>query len=136
MADTKRDAIREQLNPNQGWDLLRYIAPALMTAMEASLPLGARGYAQEEIPVATNTTGALDFAGQLLEVEATAGTVTGVFTIVTGAPATTQAQVVYSATTGIATVTFNAGDAVTECRIKANELPADFVAKLAEGMWT
>ena len=133
MADTLRD-IANELNPNQGWDLLRYIAPALLSALEANLPLSARPYAAEELAVAADTTGALDFAGEVTEVEATAGGAPGVYTIVTAAPAAGEAQVVYDSA-GVPTVNFNVADAVTEARVKANKVPADFLARLAEGAW-
>lgn len=53
-------------------------------------------------------------AGWVTFVEATAGSTTGVFSILrTGTPNTTEVTVTY--TSGVPTLTFAAGDAVTEC---------------------
>jgi hypothetical protein len=131
---TIRDMLATQLSPNTGWDLLRYITPALITALESSLPDSARPWSREGVAVATNTTGPLDLAGTVFAVEVMAGAVTGVFTVVSAAPATTEAQATYDAN-GVPTLNFFAADAVTEIRLKANELPVDFAAKLAAGAW-
>jgi hypothetical protein len=135
MADTIRDMITSQLNPIQGWDLLRYLAPALVSALDANLPLDARSYNLEEIEVAGDTSGALDYAGEILKVNVTAGGATGVFDIVTAAPNAGECQVTYSSSTGIATLTFNAADAVTEAKVVMNKLPPDYVERMAEGAW-
>lgn len=135
MADTIRDMITSQLNPNQGWDLLRYLAPALVSALDANLPLAARDANETEIAVASNTSGALDYAGEVLQVEVTAGGSTGVKTIVTGAPSAGECQVTYSSA-GVPTLTFNAADAVTECEVVMNKLPPDYKTRMAEGAWT
>ena len=135
MADTKRDAIGSILNPNQLADYLRYVAPALSSALDAMLPVSARPWVASDLPVAANTSGALSLAGEVTAVEATAGAAPGVKAIVTAAPAAGEAQVVYDAN-GVPTINFNAADAITAIRIKANALPADYLARMAEERWT
>lgn len=53
-------------------------------------------------------------AGEIIYVESTAGSTTGVFSVLrTGTPNTTEVTVTY--TSGVPTLTFAAADAVTEC---------------------
>lgn len=133
MSDTKRDELN-LANPNQLADLLRYVSPALVSALDSMLPLSARPWVLSEIAVAANTTGALLIAGEVTEVEATAGGAPGPMSIVTAAPVAGQVQVAYDSA-GVPTLTFAGADAITECRIKANQLPVDYLARMAEDRW-
>lgn len=65
----------------------------------------------------TTHVAVLATAGFVVSVEATTGSTTGpVSQIQSGSPATTQVDVQYDSA-GIATLTFNATDAVTECAV-------------------
>lgn len=85
--------------------------------------------AWETIAVASHTTGALPLAGPILAVELAAGGVTGAGNLRDTAAATTRdVRVVYGAT-GIPTLSFLAGDAVTSCTYVQDRMVADAVAR-------
>jgi len=68
-------------------------------------------------------------AGLVTDVTATTGTFTGAVKTRVGPPATEECGVEYNAD-GTATLTFAAGDAVTECAYTQLQTPADLVAHL------
>jgi hypothetical protein len=128
---TRRDQISLHSQTDQQ-SQLRLLAPALMSALLNNLPVAARSADITEQTVTANTTGPLGvaaantgFAGTVLAVPATTGGAPGAKTIVTGAPAAGQVQVVYDAN-GIPTLNFNAADAITSCNIVMNQVPANF----------
>lgn len=137
MSNTRENQI-DKASPTDLFDQLRVLAPALVSALKANLPVAARSADITGIPVSSDTTGPLGnasertgVAGEVLAVNATAGGSTGAKTIVAVAPAAGQVQVTYDAN-GIPTLTFAAADAVTECEVVMNAVPAAFKALLAE----
>ena len=133
MADTNRQKFNKS-NPNSGWAFINRLG-GLASLFESMLPLAARDANVTGLAVASDTTGALDFAGEVLAVTVTAGGATGAFTVVSAAPAAGEAQVSYDAE-GVPTINFNAADAVTECELVANAIAADAKAFLASQVWS
>ena len=127
-------------------DMLRRLAPALMSALKLNLPLEARSFDLREVPVTADTTGPLGnseqgsgFAGEVLAVSITAAAGAPVdpptpLTLVTvGPPGAGEAFVEYDADgNGIPTITFNAADSVEQVAIVMNLLPADFKFQLLQ----
>lgn len=132
MAETNRQKFQKS-NPNSLATFIQRLG-GLASVMESMLPTASRAATSTGIAVASNTSGALGFAGEVKAVTATAASSTGAKTIVSGSPSAGECQVTYSAA-GVPTLTFNGSDAVTEASIVANEMAADIKAFLASETW-
>ena len=136
MAKTKADALNIA-SPTNLADLLREVAPALLSSLESNLPLSARDANAVEIAVASDTTGAMGdadtgsgFAGEVLACTDSTGAAPGAKTIVAGVPAAGECQVTYDAY-GIPTANFNAADAITDATFVVNKTASDMKRTLA-----
>ena len=123
---TNRDQLNNS-NPTTAWSYVQAIG-GLASLFENMLPTAARSFNHQNLAVSSHTV-TMEFAGSIVAVESTEGTTTGANSIVSGAPSTTEVQVTYDSE-GVATLTFAAADAVTECQVKANSVDAGIKAFL------
>ena len=147
--DPALDNVESQVSVHSQTDQqaqLSRLAPSLMSALKANLPLVARDPDLTQVPVTGDTTGALGnseqasgFAGEVLAVAITAaagapGDPPTPLTLVTVGPAGAgEAFVEYDADgNGIPTISFNAADSVDEVQVVINLLPADFKFQLQQ----
>lgn len=106
---------------------LREIADDIAAVGMALAPLWTTGI------TVTSHEAVLATAGYVVAVEATAGSTTGpVSQVQDGSPATTEVNVVY-AVSGVATLTFATGDAVTACAVVILPKGADYTIKTTKG---